>query len=86
MILPSPMMPSDAHLHILNKKECDLYMRPESMGSMIDHIVQRREGLQILAAPALEDLHQHWKICYRTSPQNHLTTKSRGKRGGTTHG
>ncbi|PQE27382.1 AMP-binding enzyme protein [Rutstroemia sp. NJR-2017a WRK4] len=58
MVLPSPMMPSDAHLHILKEKECDLYMRPESMASIVDHVVQRREGLQIVAAPALEDLLQ----------------------------
>ncbi|KAI9644584.1 hypothetical protein NHQ30_006605 [Ciborinia camelliae] len=45
-------------LHILNKQECNLYVRPESMGSILDHVVQRRGGLQIVAAPALEDLLQ----------------------------
>ncbi|KAF7865939.1 hypothetical protein EAF04_006103 [Stromatinia cepivora] len=58
MILPSPMMTPEAQLYILDKKNCNLYVRPESMGSVVDHIVQRREGLEIVAAPALEDLLQ----------------------------
>lgn len=58
MILPSTTMTLDAQVHMLNKKECNIYMRPESMASVVDHIAQRRKGLQIVAAPALEDLLQ----------------------------
>ncbi|PQE08772.1 AMP-binding enzyme protein [Rutstroemia sp. NJR-2017a BVV2] len=40
------------------RTECNIYMRPESMASVVDHVARRREGLQIVAAPALEDLLQ----------------------------
>src|SRR3954466_9537082 len=58
MVLPSPMMTPEAQLHILDQKNCNLYVRPESMGSTVDHIVQRRHGLQIIAGPGLEELLQ----------------------------
>lgn len=58
MVLPSPMMTPEAQLHILDKKNCNLYVRAESMASTVDHIVQRRHGLEIITGPELEELLQ----------------------------
>lgn len=58
MILPSPMMTTDAQLQILRKKKCTLYVRADSMAPIVDAVVRCDSGIEIVGAPKLESLLQ----------------------------
>lgn len=52
------MMKPEAQLGILEEKECTLYVRAESVASVVDEVVTRNADIRIISAPALEDLLQ----------------------------
>lgn len=52
------MMKVEAHLRILEKKKCTLYVRDESMASDIDAIIRHDPSIRAIQAPKLEELLQ----------------------------
>lgn len=55
MIMASPMITPEAQLHNLDKAKRKVNIRPESMGSVVDHVVQHHQALQMIAASKLEE-------------------------------
>lgn len=58
MILPSSIVTREAQLRILSIKNCKVYMRPESMATVIDEILQHQPSVRTATAPELHELLQ----------------------------
>jgi acyl-coenzyme A synthetase/AMP-(fatty) acid ligase len=58
MVLPSPLVTREGQLHILEKKNCTIYLRPSSMASTVDAIVHGIPGIRTVTAPELDELFQ----------------------------
>lgn len=58
MVLPSSIITPEAQLRILSMTNCRLYVRPESMATVIDEIVRSQPNVQTITAPQLHELLQ----------------------------
>ena len=56
MILPSSLVTREAQLRILSAKNCRLYLRPESMATIVDEIVSHHPSVRTVTAPELHEL------------------------------
>ena len=56
MVLPSSIVTPEAQLRILSMKNCRLYVRPESMATVIDEIVRPQPNVRTVTAPELHEL------------------------------
>lgn len=58
MVLPSPLVTAEAQLNILNKKNCTVYVRPQSLAEPVGAILQKAPGVQAVTGPELDELFQ----------------------------
>jgi hypothetical protein len=56
MVLPSPLVTADAQLNILSKKNCTVYVRPQSMADPVGAILQKAPSVQAVTGPELDEL------------------------------
>jgi acyl-coenzyme A synthetase/AMP-(fatty) acid ligase len=58
MVLPSPLIPPIAQRLILNKTQCQVYIRPSSMAEVVGTVLKDAPNVQQITAPELDSLLQ----------------------------
>ena len=58
LVLPSPMITAEAQLKIFDKKGCNIYLRPESMATKVNEVVQKAPNIQVITVPDIQDFMQ----------------------------
>ena len=56
MVLPSSLVTPEAQLRILSLKNCKVYVRSQSMSTVVDEIIRREPSVRPIDAPELHEL------------------------------
>ncbi|KAE8385139.1 hypothetical protein BDV23DRAFT_188563 [Aspergillus alliaceus] len=68
MVLPSPLVTGEAQLRILEKKNCTIYLRPPSMASQVDALLQEVPHVQVIEVPETDEFMQRPKLFRHPKP------------------
>lgn len=54
MILPSPLITPEAQVHILEKRQCTIYLRPAALAVDVSKVVEKKPDIRVFDVPSLE--------------------------------